>query len=353
MFMGCPPQKPPTTVDEGPRRAFLAAVGACAAEQVTAFQTTATALAASPTRENWKSAMVAWQRVEMMQFGPTGSSTNPGGQDFRDQLYSWPLVSRCAIDDALVAKSYENGVGGLLVNRRGLAALEYLLFYAGDDASCSTAGWNALTADEHAARKQAYAAAVAADIKTRADALVTAWNGGFVETLRTAGSGNATYPSLGGAMNQVSDALFALEDPVKEEKVGEPLGHTVCTAPPCLELLESQYANHNTANIRANLVGFRMLLQGCGPDFSGGGLDDLLVASGASSLSERLIAGLNGAEAALAAIEEPDLRDALVADRPSVLAFYQALKVVTDLLKSELMMVLDLRLPAALEGDND
>lgn len=298
--------------------------------------------------------MVAWQRVEMMQFGPTGSSVKPGGQDFRDQLYSWPLVSRCAVDDALVAKSYENGVSGLLVNRRGLAALEYLLFYEGDDVTCSPAGWAALSPAEHAARKQAYAAAVAADVRTRADALAAAWNGGFVETLRTAGSGNATYPSLGAAMNQVSDALFALEEPVKEVKVGAPLGHHAsCMAPPCLETLESQYAHHNTANLRANLAGFRMLLQGCGPDFSGGGLDDLLNASAASSLTERLIAGLAGAEAALAAIEEPDLAEALVADRASVQAFYDALKVVTDLLKSELMLVLDLRLPAGLEGDND
>ena len=242
----------------------------------------------------------------------------------------------------------------MLVNRRGLAALEYLLFYEGDDVTCSTAGWAALSPAEHSARKQAYAAAVAADVRTRADALAAAWNGGFVETLRTAGSGNATYPSLGAAMNQVSDALFAFEDPVKEVKVGAPLGHHAsCMAPPCLETLESQYAHHNTANLRANLAGFRMLLQGCGPDFSGGGLDDLLNASAASSLTERLIAGLAGAESALAAIEEPDLAEALVADRASVQAFYDALKVVTDLLKSELMLVLDLRLPAGLEGDND
>jgi hypothetical protein len=42
-----------------------------------------------------------------------------------------------------------------------------------------------------------------------------------------------------------------------------------------------------------------------------------------------------------------------VQDKASVRAFYDALKGVTDLLKTEVVTVLDLELPQTLEGDND
>lgn len=349
---GCPITKPPPAND-ATKRALLEAAGVCSLDAVQAFRTEARALASSPTKDQWKRAMTAWQRVELLQFGPTGSSSFPAGQDFRDQLYSWPLVSRCAIDDVLVTKGWEAGVSGLLVNRRGLAALEYLLFYEGDDVSCSQPGWAALDAPEKAARKQAYAAALATDVAARADALVAAWEGGYLETLKTAGPGNATYPSVQLALNRVSDALFAIEDSTKELKLSTPLGLHGCTPVPCLDQLESQYAHHNTANVRANLRGFRQLLQGCGDGFAGVGFDDVLEQANAASVGTRLIDATIATEAALDAIEEPDLSQALVSDPASVRALFDALKVVTDLLKSEFVIAVDVALPAGLEGDND
>ncbi len=335
------------------RADFLSAAGACSLQAVTKFRAEIDALNAAPTRDNWKRAMKAWQRVELMQFGPTGSSTTPGGMDLRDQVYSWPLISRCSIEDVLVSKRYETGVGSLLVNRRGLGALEYLLFHEGDDVICSTAGWVALTPTERTAQKQAYGAAVSADLKVHADALVTAWEGGFVETLRTAGPGNTTYMSTGAAMNQVSNGLFYIERVVKDAKLAPPIGLRDCAVPPCLDLLESQYASHNIENLRANLAGLRQLLEGCEPGYTGIGFDDLLLGARASSLVDRLHERVLAAEAALGAIEEPDLKEALMTDPASVRAYYDALKGITDLLKSEFVTVLDIDLPMGLEGDND
>lgn len=364
VLVGCSAPKPPekdagvVVLEDGgmtaSRADVLEAVGRCSLRNATAFRDAANTLAAQPSRENWKVAMAAWQRLEVMQLGPTGSSLNPGGLDLRDQLYSWPLVSRCAVEDVIVAKSYENGVGRLLVNRRGLAALEYVLFYEGDDFSCSTAGWAALDATEKAARKQAYALAAAADIKVRADELVAAWEGGFIDTLRTAGPGNATYMTTQGAMNRVSDAMYYVEKEVKDLKLAVPIGLRECATPPCLDALESQYAHHNKANLRANLVAFRQLLEGCDDDsYAGVGFDELLVGANAADLATRMKTNIGNAQAALDAIEESDLRQALVDDPASVRAFYDAVKSVTDLLKSEFITVLDLEPPMGLEGDND
>lgn len=361
--MGCPPPKPapkdggPELLEDGglatTRADLLGSAGTCSLRAVTQFRTQVDALVAQPSKESWKQAMASWQRVEVMQFGPTASSTAPGGLDLRDQVYSWPLASRCPVEETLLNKRYEAGVGTLLVNRRGLGALEYLLFHEGTDFTCAAAGLAALTPAELALRKQGYVAAIAADLKVHADALVGAWEGGFIETLRTAGPGNPTYMTTAAAMNRVGQSLFYIETQMKDLKLAPAIGLRDCLTPPCLESLESQFAGHNTANLRENLVGFRQLLEGCEPGYAGVGFDDLLIAARASSLSTRLTERTAAAQLALEAIEEPDLREALIADPASVRAFYDALKAITDLLKSEFVTVLDVELPMGLEGDND
>jgi hypothetical protein len=73
---------------------------------------------------------------------------------------------------------------------------------------------------------------------------------------------------------------------------------------------------------------------------------------GAGDLADRMVAALVGTEQALAELE-PQLEDAIVSDPPRVLAVHTAAKRATDLLKTELVTVLDLELPLAVEGDND
>jgi predicted lipoprotein len=354
LAMGCPPSKPPPIDTSSELRAtLLEAVGTCSLRAVSVFRDEAQQLAGAPTREGWRRAMTAWQRVEVLQFGPTGSSSAPGGQDFRDQIYSWPLVSRCAVDTVLVQGSYEAGVSELLVNRRGLAALEYLLFYEGDDVSCGAETWATLSPQQRTQQRAAYAKAVADDVSVRANDLAAAWNGGFVETLTSAGPGNPTYPNGAAALTAVSDALFYFEAVVKDLKLARPLGLRDCTTAPCLDAVESPYSRHNKENLKANLVAVRQVLEGCGEGFSGVGFDDLLAAKGASAVSAKLKDSAIVAQTALEAIEEPDLNQALVADPPSVQALYDAVRAVTTLLKGEFVTALNLEIPSGVEGDND
>ncbi len=357
----CPPVNTPDAGEGGDgdggavvsRSDFLRAAGECSRQNVTSFRTQAEAFAAAPTQETWRSAMRAWSRLEPMQFGPTALSITPGGQDLREHIYSWPLVSRCDIDGVLKAGSYSGGVSRLLINRRGLWAAEYLLFSNPDEVCAPTAEWNALSTEERAARKQAYAQAVADDVAVRARTLDDAWSG-FAETLATAGSGNATYPTVQGALNRVSDAVFYVEREVKDIKLATPLGLRDCAAPPCLDKLESQFAAFNTEHLAANLQGARQLLEGCDDEtFAGVGFDDLLVAQGAGELARSFRTNAAAAQASLDALNGADLSVALVDSPEAARAVYDAFKGVTDLLKSEFVTVLDLDLPMGLEGDND
>lgn len=373
---GCKPVGPPP--DETLARArgeVLAAAADCEVEKLRAFASEARALETavkaleqgpSPAttdaaRAAWRSASNRWAELDAMQVGPAAISTQPGGMDLRDQIFSWPLASRCAVEELLVAKGYEAGVGGQLVNRRGLYALEVLLFDEGAATACpstspivSSGSWAALTVDERDARRRAYAAKVASDVVARADALLGAWEGGFAETLKTAGPGNAVFPTAQKALNALSDAAFYLDAMILNFKLGPPLGLTLdCGSPPCPELLESGLAAQAKRSLHHNLIGARNLVLGCQAGHAGPGLDELLEVKGAGEVGVRLKERFDGAQAALDAIEEGDLAVALVQDRPSVQALFDAIRGINTVLKTETITVLDLELPRSLEGDND
>ncbi len=363
--------------DAGPppftRAELLGAFGACSASAVhdfhgkmTALATAVSAWAASPSdatrdaaRSAYQTAMDAWQLVDTMQFGPTGRKSTPGGQDFRDQIYCWPLTSRCAVEQTIISGKYADATfANELINKRGLGALEYLLFFEGTDTACTGAtdisAWGALA--DRDARKRAYAVAAAAETATRAAALDTAWDSGsvrFADTMRTAGPGNATFPTTQDAFNAVSNAAFYVETDVKDIKLARPLGLRGCTTASCPELFEAQYAGRAKADLRVNLDGARRLLEGCGPDYTGFGFDDLLVDVGAPDAAAALRDNGVAMQAALAAIEETDMKAALAADKPSVMAVYDAIKGLTDLMKTDFLTLLDLDLPGAIVGDND
>jgi predicted lipoprotein len=360
------------------KSALLRAFGQCAFETYRDFDTAAgelvisanradteaTPAARDAARESWKKAMDVWQRAEVFGFGPAATTGQPGGRDLRDPVYAWPLVSRCIIEQQLVDKTYERPeLGTALVNTRGLAAAEYLLFYEGTDNACNptatinmSGSWAALGAPEIAKRKFAYARALAAETALRAKELSTAWDpaqGNFVATMSSAGPGQV-FTSQQMAFNAVSNAFFYVDDFVKNMKLGKPAGFNPgCAAPPCVNDVESPWAHRSKEHLRNNLVGFDKLLRGCGADGQGLGWDDYLVAVGDEPLAKKLIDAVAVSRGLLDALKQPSLEDDLVKDAPGVKALYDSLRVIVVLLKTEFISVLDLELPKRVEGDND
>jgi len=361
------------------KSALLRAFGQCALDTYREFETGAVELDASAARavteatpaardaarESWKKSIDAWQRAELFGFGPTALPTFPGGKDLRDPIYAWPLVNRCLIEQQLFDKTYERPeLATALVNTRGLAAAEYLLFYEGTDNACqptatlnSGGGWAALGADEIGKRKVAYARAIAADTLTRSHDLVAAWDparGNFIATLASSGPGQV-FVSQQMAFNSVSNAFFYVDDFVKNMKVGKPSGFNVgsCAAPPCLADVESPWAHRSKEHLKNNLIGFERLLRGCAADGSGLGWDDLLTAVGDAPLAKKLVDALAVSRGLLDALKQPTFEDDLAKAPAGVKALYDSLRVIVVLLKTEFISVLDLELPKRVEGDND
>ena len=359
------------------REALLTAFADCTVSELGQFVQRARALeeaaqsySSAPTDESriqarvaWEAAIDQWQHLEMFQFGPAAMSGQPGGQDLRTQVYAWPQVNRCYIEQILVTRTYESDLAAQFANARGMGALDYLLFYEGTANACPTGNsinasgsWAALVADGIDGARAGYGFAAASDVRARAEALHSAWDkasGNFWSELARAGKGSTVYASAQAGLNAVSDALFYLDSETKDMKLAAPLGmEGTCLAGTCPELVESPFSGHSKVNIENNLLGFRKLFSGC-DDPSALGFDDLLADIGQGALANDMAARLEAALSATRAIEEPTIAEALEADVESVRVLHAAVKAVTDLLKTDFVTVLDLELPVGAEGDND
>jgi predicted lipoprotein len=358
--------------------AVLASVGICGAELYARFATDAAALATSTAnaaqsgaaadreaaRAAWVTAMDTWQEAELLRVGPAGPATLPEGANVRDEIYSWPLVSRCLVESTIVSQAYVEADfrDRSLINVRTLAALEYLLFYEGTDNACSatsvinsSGSWAALSSAELSVRKLRYAAVVAADVETKARGLATAWaadGDDFGGKLARAGAKGSPFDSPHAALNAVSDGLFYVEKQVKDEKLGRPLGILDCDQASCPDAIESKYAKRSVRHVAANLRGLSRFFAGCAAS-SDVGFDDLLAAAGAAELGLAMQTNVLGAVSTAESITEDDLAVLLATDRATADGLHAAVKRVTDDLKTDMITVLDLEAPAIVEGDND
>ncbi len=374
-----PSTSPSTTT--GPaavsRAMVLDAVGTCATalyadiETATATLEDATAeLSGDPSpeaeataRTAWLNAISLWQQAELLKIGVAGPTSLPEGEGLRDYIYSWPLVSRCLVEQTLVQQKYddENFAVVGLVNTRGLAAQEYLLFYEGADNGCSASAsinaqgtWDALGSATRTQRKRDYAHVLSEDLSTKTTTLHAAWSsGGFADGLARAGTGGSPFESERAALNAVSDGLFYLEVETKDGKLAKPLGLSdTCTEASCPDDVESQYARVAVTHIHSNLLGFRRIYEGCA-ESEDIGFDDLLRTLGAGELADRMSNDLASAVATVEGLQDKDLITLMVSDKAAAEGIHTAVKRLTDALKTEFITVLDLDLPAAVEGDND
>ena len=296
-------------------------------------------------REAWRVAMATWQEAELMQLGPAASGDAPGARALRDEIYSWPTTNPCRVDQEVVSEGYasDDFFDRSVPNVYGLDTLEYLLFSADATNACegrvrinSEGSWDALGEEEVAERRARYAAVVAARLVVDAQRLLDAW------------PSSPDYESGQAGLNDVFRALFYVELLTKDVKLGIPAGiASDCSADVCVDALESRYAHHSKENVLGNLRGVRALLLG-----EVRGFDDLLREEGAGELADRLQVAVDGAATALTSVEGT-LQEALVSEPASVRDGHAAVKVLTDLLKTEVVTVLSLSVPQEGAGDND
>ena len=304
----------------------------------------------------WFEAMTAWQATEAMQLGAAGSSLNMvGGQDIRDEIYSWPLTNQCLVDQRTARLEFEaeGFFEDTLINSYGFDALETLLFSTPNEHSCpsvvlSASLWEDLGEDGVAQARADYATVISNHVIDDINRIETDWQDSFSVDISMAGQEGSSFESELAGVNAVFDALFYLETQVKDKKLGWPLGLSDCGADDCATKIETPIAGGSHLWIAANLEGFRSLYTGG----EGLGLYDLLIAVDEQSLADEVLTSLDDADQALAALTDP-LDEALVSDPDALVEAHTAVKKITDLLKSDIATVLTLQVPLEAAGDND
>ena len=314
--------------------------------------------ASDTAQQSWRNTISVWQQVEMMQLGPL---LNDDGA-LRNKIYSWPVTSRCGVDLDVV--SFENNdINGVPYDitsrtpaRKGLVALEYLLFNPSFEHSCTgtvtPAGWDNRTDDDRRVARCEFAAEAAKDINHNAQQLLIQWSGddGYGTSLKQAGETGSSFATVHEAVNKLSDALFYIDSVTKDGKLATPLGlfANSCGTSVCVEDVESPIAKHSIENITRNLEALDALFSGK----EGLGFDDYLIdendADTATALRDRIATALANSRS-----YQASLADTLVNDEDKVTSTHNDVKAVTDKLKNEFINSLALELPQTSAGDND
>jgi uncharacterized protein len=306
-------------------------------------------------RAAWIDAMAVWQRAELLQVGPAGSSAYViGGEDRRDAVYSWPTVSPCRVDEETVVEGYaaSDFFTQSLVNVRGLAAVEYLLWADAASNSCASAepinqdgSWAALAADEVERRRASYAAAAAVDVAELAGELAQTWESGtgeFAVWITLPGEGGSPYATPAAGLDDLLGASSYVDTVVKDRKL----------AATSVADTESPWAMQSKVHVRANLEALQQLVWGGRSAGEGTGFDDLLVEFGNAELADELTRAIADAIAAVDGVDGSF--EAAVTANPAALAGVQdAVQEVVDLLKGPVATTLGLSSPGEAAGDAD
>lgn len=323
----------------------------------------------SAAQSAWRAAMSDWQQLEVMQLGPLHD--NDGA--LRNKIYSWPNpVNSCAVDQD-VGHHEAGNISGTPYNienrtnsRRGLDALEYLLFTNSIQHSCpndslAPRGWNDRPELERLIARCEFAVTAARDISNSAQQLSLAWTQDSgnqpsfskLLTMQSSNTTNSKFADFDEAINHITDALFYVDKITKDAKIGQPIGliNNSCGSSECFVDIESRLSGHSLENIKANMTALLLVLEGTDPD-NQTAFNDYLAAAEASGLATTMSNDINDVITFIGTFDDPF--DVTVAYEPAkVQELYQKVKAVTDNLKSTFITILSLQLPASSAGDSD
>ena len=318
----------------------------------------------------WRDLMDKVQQTEIHVIGP--ALRNNGALQSRIHSYTTGNLAKCAVDQSVIQfdEGIDFSVTSRALNQRGMGAIEYLLFNDNMNHSCSsqvptTSNWNALSVPERAVQRCNLALELAGDVAYASGLIHEGW-------IADESSFRAEFLSESNRSNnfqQITDALFYFETYTKSDKLAIPLGiHPDCSGITCPNRVESPYSESSLRNIQVNTQEFLRIFNGD----SGIGFDDLIADSGfadvanrfkaqsadvinkideiQSSLSTQLATILTSNEetACINAQANPDDESVL-----SVCGLAGLIKKITDDLKIEFVMLVNVPVPGSVQSDND
>ncbi len=317
---------------------------AAATERAGTLRDRTTELCADPSAQSladaqaaWREAVLAWRGTR--PFALIGEHLIVGVLD--GELTTTADVG--AIDahvgssEALDAPDYVAALGGA---SKGFFAIEYLLFaYPGFEARDDARTLAAL-ADP---RRCTYARVLAIDAAGVTAAAENDWRTTFAPVFGSRAP-STTYPFLGAAVDDLVSTIATAIDRTRSESLARPLGLEAHPG-----AVESPYGGASVALMRATLDSVRDTWT------APHGLDALLRTRD-GALADEVLAEIDGARSALAALESPPLatpweRYVLGADHDAGNAAYDAVAMLLTTLGTEVGATLGISVTLLVDGD--
>lgn len=292
-------------------------------------------------RSAYLAARAPLEEAAAFGFGPASDLRASANLD-QSPVDSVKIGVELASDSELTAAH----VRGLGANKRGLHAIELLLFPA-EDAELEAA---LLADDEAGQRRRQFARAAARVVADAAGELEAAWSpdgGDYARRFTQPGAPDSVSKDVQAALDTLLNETVVLSEVVANVKLGKPLGTTNGgKVEPALQ--ESERASASVSDMLANLRGIRNVYFGTRDGTVSTSLSSLVHAKSPSA-DAHARAALGDATAALEAIPEP-LTQALTESPELVTAAYEAAKQLKRVLATEVLSSLGASLKFS---DND
>lgn len=282
----------------------------------------------SATRQAYLDVRAPWEESQAFGFGPAADLHAQAGID-QSPIDTSKLEAELASESTLSDKYVRN----LGANKRGLHAIEYLLFPA-DDAELEAA---LLRDDVAGGRRRRFVSAAGRVVADNAGALLAAWDpeqGDYAGRFSKPGGPESVAADVQSGLDTLLNETVVVSEVVANVKLGEPLGASSGgKIDPAAQ--ESERSGATRGDLLANLRGMRNVYFASREQASQVSLSSLV--HGRSPATDRHArAAFADADAALRAMPEPFTR-ALEESPESVQAAYDAVKALKRVLATEVL----------------
>lgn len=173
------------------------------------FKTTSSLENLTKTQASWIAALKVWKQLELYNLGAVENSF------IHFEINRWATNTE-TIDEYIYGNETINDtfIASKGSSSKGISALEYLLFSSEENQEVL----NSFTTDINFERKLDYLEALAINLKTKADALLSIWKNdkdNFISSIEN---------GISGSQNQLTNAMITLIEEIIISKLGNPLG---------------------------------------------------------------------------------------------------------------------------------
>ena len=319
----------------------------------------------------WEKAMEIYHYLEPLQIGPMKQNNFA----LLKNLYSYPETNRCGIDREVFKLNNSSPSQPLQFNnRKGLDAIEYLLYKSDFNHSCSRQtralqGWDNLSPEKRHQLRCEFLKILSLELVKDVERLVGQWEG-FRQSLNQIDENQL--------LNDLVFALFFIEKQSKDQVLGIPTGlskaNTRCYGQFCIENIEHKESLFTKKQLLSHIQAFKDVMSGQSVFDENtkayGIFDFILLEKNPTSQNtvEQLKASVElitsslknwpnhyGIFNALAGVSSYDLCKASTTQerKVEVCAVYQDFRALTQLMKQDFVIALSTRLPTDSQGDGD